>query len=168
MVLAHLYNGADISVATMPVPLEQATAFGIVDLDAEHRVRAFHEKPAHPQPMPDRPGHACVSMGNYLFDPDVLKTLLDAAASRGETDFGHHVLPRAISSHRVFAYDFSDNRVTGTLPNEEPHYWRDVGTVAAYRAAQQDALGRAPKFNLDNALWPIGGRSPSHQAGAAR
>ncbi len=159
MVLAHQRNRADISVATMPVPLEQSRGFGIVEFDADARIRAFQEKPMQPRPMPGRPGHACASMGNYLFDPDVLRTLLDAAASRGETDFGNHLLPRAIRTHRVCAYDFSANRVTGTLPHEEPHYWRDVGTPEAYRAAQQDALGPVQKFNLDNALWPIGGRS---------
>lgn len=166
MVLAHQRNGADISVATLPVPLERSSGFGIVELDADTRIRAFQEKPTHPRPLPERPGHACASMGNYLFDPGVLRTLLDAAASRGDTDFGRHVLPRATRTHRVCAYDFSDNRVTGTLPHEEPHYWRDVGTIEAYRAAQQDARGRAPKFNLDNALWPIGGRCQTDPAGA--
>ena len=72
-------------------------------------------------------------MGNYLFDPGVLRTLLDTAARRGEMDFGRHVLPRATRTHRVCAYDFSDSRVLGTLPHEEPRYWRDVGTIEAYR-----------------------------------
>ena len=166
MVLAHQRTGADITVATMPVPLEEATGFGIVEIDAKKRIQAFQEKPTYPHSMPGRPGLACVSMGNYLFDPGVLKTLLAEAASRGETDFGKHLLPRATTTHRVCAYDFSDNCVTGTLPHEEPHYWRDVGTIAAYRAAQQDATGRAPKFNLDNALWPIGGRAPKKSVGA--
>lgn len=166
MVLAHRRSGADISVATMPVPLERSCGFGIVELDADGRIRAFQEKPTNPRPMPGRPGYACASMGNYLFDPGVLKTLLDAAVSRGETDFGRHVLPRAIGSHRVCAYDFSDNRVTGTMPHEEPHYWRDVGTVEAYRAAQQDALGPVQKFSLNNEFWPIGGHSRMDRVGA--
>lgn len=102
--------------------------------------------------MPERPGHAYAAMGNYQFEPGVLTTLLDAAASRGETDFGRHVLPRATRTHRVCAYDFSGNHVIGTLPHEEPHYWRDVGTIEAYRAAEQDALRPAQKFSLDNAL----------------
>lgn len=166
MVLAHQRNGADVSVATMPVSLERSCGFGIVEVDAGGRILAFQEKPTHPRPMPGRPGHACASMGNYLFDPGVLRTLLDAAASRGETDFGHHVLPHATRIHRVCAYDFSDNRVTGTLPHEEPNYWRDVGTIEAFRAAQQDALGPAQKFSLDNELWPIGGRSRTAGVGA--
>lgn len=166
MVLAHQRHRADISVATMPVALERSTGFGVVELDADGRIRAFQEKPTHPRPMPGRPGHACASMGDYLFDPGVLRTLLDAAASRGETDFGRHVLPRAIASHRVCAYDFSDNRVTGTMPHEKPHYWRDVGTIGAYRSAQQDALGPAQTFSLDNTLWPIGGHSRTDRIGA--
>ena len=105
-------------------------------------------------------------MGNYLFDPGVLRTLLDTAARRGEMDFGRHVLPRATRTHRVCAYDFSDSRVLGTLPHEQPRYWRDVGTIEAYRAAQQDALGPAQKFSLDNELWPIGGRTRTNQVEA--
>ncbi len=166
MVMAHERNGADISLATMPVPLERSSGFGIVEADADGRIRAFQEKPTHPRPMPGRPGHAFASMGNYLFDPGVLRTLLDAAASRGETDLGHHVLPRAVRTHRVCAYDFSDNLVIGTLPHEEPHYWRDVGTIEAYRAAQQDSLGPVQKFSLDNEFWPIGGRSRTNRVDA--
>lgn len=168
MVLAHVGNRAEVSVATMPIPIDQSPRFGIVEADADGRIRSFKEKPQHPRPMPGRPGRACASMGNYLFDAGVLRMLLDAAASRGETDFGGHVLPRAVRSHRVFAYDFSNNRVIGIQPHEEPHYWRDVGTVEAYRAAQQDALGPAQKFSLDNELWPIGGRSRVVQPATAR
>jgi glucose-1-phosphate adenylyltransferase len=105
-------------------------------------------------------------VSNYLFEPAVQRALLDAAASRGETDFGPHVQPRATTIHRVCAYDFSDNCVTGTLPHEAPHYWRDVGTIEAYRAAQQDTLGPAQELHLENELWPIGGHCRTDQVGA--
>jgi glucose-1-phosphate adenylyltransferase len=96
-------------------------------------------------------------MGNYLFNPQVLLELLEQAKRRGDTDFGHHILPGLPHSHRVFAYDFTNNKVPGVQPQEECGYWRDIGTVDAYRAAQQDVLGPLPRFNLVNPEWPIRG-----------
>ena len=157
MVEAHVQSKADISVAAVPVPVERASPFGIIAAQAGGRIREFQEKPDRPAPIPGRPSHAYASMGNYLFDPGVLATLLDEAARRGETDFGRHVLPRATATHRVFAYDFTGNRVPGILPREESSYWRDVGTIEAYRAAQRDASGPGSKFSLANERWPIGG-----------
>jgi len=156
MVEAHVRSRADVSVAAVPVPVEWASHFGIIATDADGRIREFQEKPKRPEPIPERPSHAYASMGNYLFDPGALAGLLNEAARRGETDFGRHILPRASGTHRVFAYDFAGNRVPGTLPHEEPNYWRDVGTIEAYRAAQRDASGPKPKFNLANEDWPIG------------
>jgi glucose-1-phosphate adenylyltransferase len=166
MIDAHVRNKADISVAAIPVPIEQASSFGVIDVEAGGRIRGFDEKPAYPDSIPARPTHAYVSMGNYLFDPAVLTSLLEESAARGETDFGHHVLPRAAATHRVFAYDFSTNQVPGAAPYEEPNYWRDVGTIEAYRAAQRDAVGPRRKFSLANAHWPMI-RSASHGARAA-
>ena len=157
MVDAHVQSKADISVAAVPVPVERASPFGVIAAQADGRIRAFQEKPERPAPIPGRPSHAFASMGNYLFDPDVLATLLEQCAHRGETDFGRHILPRATPTHRVFAYDFAGNRVRGISPHEEPNYWRDVGTIEAYRAAQRDASGPRPKFSLVNERWPIGG-----------
>ena len=94
-------------------------------------------------------------MGNYLFEPDALSALLEEAHGRGETDFGQHILPRTSRTHRVFAYDFSGNRVPGLRACEEPNYWRDVGTLAAYRQAQDDVAGPEPRFNLANRYWPV-------------
>jgi glucose-1-phosphate adenylyltransferase len=96
-------------------------------------------------------------MGNYLFDPEVLEQALDETRRAGGTDFGRDVLPRLCASHRVYAYDFAKNRVPGVLEHEEPAYWRDVGTLAALAAAQQDAMGSLPRFNLSNRRWPIRG-----------
>jgi len=157
MIEAHVQSRADISVAAVPVRVELASHFGIIAAQTDGRIREFQEKPEHPVPIPERPSHAYASMGNYLFDPGVLGALLDEAARRGETDFGRHILPRATATHRVFAYDFAGNRVPGILPHEEPNYWRDVGTIQAYRAAQRDTSGPRPKFGLANKRWPIGG-----------
>ncbi|MGB5080367.1 MAG: sugar phosphate nucleotidyltransferase [Burkholderiales bacterium] len=159
MVEAHVQSKADVSVAAVPVPVERASPFGIIAAHADGRIHEFQEKPERPAPIPQRPSHAYASMGNYLFDPGVLAELLDKTARPGETDFGRHILPRAMATHRVFAYDFACNRVPGILPHEERNYWRDVGTIEAYRAAQRDASGPRPKFSLANGRWPIGGGS---------
>jgi glucose-1-phosphate adenylyltransferase len=96
-------------------------------------------------------------MGNYLFEPLVLESVLEDARRRGDTDFGRDILPRLCASHRVFAYDFGQNRVPGVQEFEERTYWRDVGTLSALAAAQQDAMGQRPRFNLWNSRWPIRG-----------
>jgi glucose-1-phosphate adenylyltransferase len=114
--------------------------------------------------MRDQPDLVAVFAADHVYRMDVAQMALTHqhngadTASDGETDFSRHLLPRAITAYRVLAYDFSDNRVTGTLPQEKPNDWRDVGAIAACRAAQQGALGGAPKFDLDNAQWPIGRR----------
>lgn len=156
MIDQHMDSGADISVAAVPVRIEQASCFGIIKAHADGRIREFLEKPDHPAPIPGRPAYAYASMGNYVFDTDVLVALLHEAAYRGETDFGRHILPRATATHRVVAYDFTANRVPGVRSHEEPNYWRDVGTIEAYWAAQRDVAGARPKFSLSNGCWPVG------------
>jgi glucose-1-phosphate adenylyltransferase len=105
--------------------------------------------------MPNDPQRAYASMGNYLFNADLLRTALEEAHRRGETDFGHHVLPRLSQSHRVYAYDFATNVIPGTKPYEEAGYWRDVGTLDSYFEAHMDVLGLEPCFDAFNPQWPI-------------
>ncbi len=155
MVAFHLDRDADATVAAMPVPIGRASAFGVIGADAQSRILSFQEKPSRPDPMPDDPARAYASMGNYLFRPAVLRAALAEAQARGEVDFGSHVLPRLIDSHRVYAYNFALNRVPGVRPCEEPAYWRDIGTVDAYIEAHWDLLRTAPRFCLDNPQWPI-------------
>jgi glucose-1-phosphate adenylyltransferase len=93
MVDFHRENEADVTVAALPVPLAEATAFGVIAADADGRVREFQEKPANPAPMPSDPTRAYASMGNYLFDAKVLVKALKEAHHRGEHDFGQNVLP---------------------------------------------------------------------------
>lgn len=166
MVWAHQARQADVSVAALPVPLAAAADFGILQTDAEGRIQGFQEKPEHPQPMPSDPQRAYASMGNYLFKTEVLIAALEQAHERGETDFGHHVLPRLLASHRLFAYDFSTNEIPGIKPYEEPGYWRDVGTLDAYFEAHQDVLGLEPRFDVFNPQWPI--FSSNYQGPVAR
>ncbi|HET9462470.1 MAG TPA: glucose-1-phosphate adenylyltransferase [Thiobacillus sp.] len=155
MVRFHCENRADVSVAAIPVPLDQAHNFGIIETDAAGRVGGFREKPAQAKPMPNDPQRAYASMGNYLFSADLLRTALEEAHQRGEVDFGHHVLPRLSQTHRVFAYNFATNLVPGTKPYEEAGYWRDVGTLDTYFAAHMDVLGSEPCFDAFNPQWPI-------------
>jgi len=166
MVDFHLARQAEVTISALPVPLQQASAFGVIDADEEGRVRGFREKPAEPPPMAGRPTHAFASMGNYLFSADMLVEALHESQRRGESDFGKHVLPRLIGQHRVYAYDFATNLIPGIRPYEEQAYWRDVGTIDAYFDAHQDVLGREPRFDAFNPQWPI--YSSSYQGPVAR
>jgi glucose-1-phosphate adenylyltransferase len=171
MVDFHLDCNADVTVAALPVPLAQATAFGVIDCDAGGRIREFVEKPPAPPAMPTDPTRAYASMGNYIFRTRTLIDALIEARDRKGTDFGRDVLPRLIRAQRVFAYDFALNACPGMHPYEEPNYWRDVGTIEAYFDATMDTLGAEPRFDLMNPRWPI--RSSNYQGppasfGAAR
>jgi glucose-1-phosphate adenylyltransferase len=157
MAAFHRSRKAGVSVAAVAVPLEQAPSFGILQTSADARIREFLEKPRSAPAIPGRPGRAYASMGNYLFEPQVLERVLTEARRAGETDFGRDVLPRIGATERVYAYDFADNRIPGLLECEEQAYWRDVGTLSALAAAQQDAMGHRPRFNLWNSRWPIRG-----------
>ena len=155
MIQAHVDARADVTVATLPVPLAQCSSFGIVETDIDSRIREFIEKPPSTRAMPGRPGHALASMGNYIFSTDVLIDGLQRAHELGESDFGKHVLPRMVKTHRLLAYDFSSNLIPGVAEHEEPGYWRDVGTIDAYFAAHLDTLGATPRFRITNTEWPI-------------
>lgn len=155
MIDFHLDTQADVSVATVPVPVESCSSFGIVETDGHQRVRQFIEKPPHTRAMPGRPGHALASMGNYLFSAEVLTDALRRAHAAGESDFGKDLLPKMVNTHRLMAYDFASHPIPGVQPYEEPHYWRDVGTIDAYFDAHFDTLGAQPRFRMTNRNWPI-------------
>jgi glucose-1-phosphate adenylyltransferase len=157
MIDFHVGLKAAVTVSALGVPVEQARSFGVLRARADGRVVEFHEKPKRPPTIPGNPRLAYASMGNYLFDPQVLERVLLDARDRGETDFGRDVLPRICERERVSAYDFAQNRVPGLQDYEERAYWRDVGTLSALAAAQQDAMGTRPRFNLWNSRWPIRG-----------
>lgn len=155
----HLAANAQVTIAAIPVPLQLASSFGIMVTGVDGKLQDFVEKPERPLPIPGDPDRAYASMGNYLFDPAVLVEHLKAANARGETDFGRHLLPRLVQGQRVYAYNFASNLVAGVEPYEEPHYWRDIGTLDALAAAQHDVEGQCPRFRLSNPKWPLfGGR----------
>ncbi len=155
MLAAHKAANADVTVATLPVPRAQCSGFGIVETDENLRVTDFQEKPAEARGMPGRDTHALASMGNYIFNADVLARELKRAHESGESDFGKHILPRMMKSHNLLAYDFTTNVIPGVADYEEPAYWRDVGTIDAYFAAHLDTLGATPRFRMTNSEWPI-------------
>lgn len=155
----HQERDAEVSIAAVRVPIAQASAFGIMAVGPAGELHEFLEKPERPAPIPADPDRAYASMGNYLFDPRVLVELLEEAHRHGDTDFGRHVMPLLPRRRRVWAYDFAGNKVPGVQPYEERGYWRDIGTVDAYKAAQNDVLGPLPCFSLVNAEWPIRGNA---------
>lgn len=155
MVWFHHENHADVSVAALPVPVEQTSGFGVIEADEDGRIHGFEEKPERGKPIPSDPEHSYVSMGNYLFNTDVLVEALEEAHASGETDFGHDVLPRLLKSHRLYAYNFAENKIPGIKSYEEVAYWRDVGTLDAYFEAHKDVLGLQPRFDAFNPQWPI-------------
>lgn len=154
MLEEHAERGALLSVACIEVPLEQACDFGVMSVDADGRITAFDEKPAHPRPLPDRPTHALVSMGIYVFEAEFLARQLaaDAAHPNSSHDFGQDILPAAIGAHPVYAHRFASSCVN--MVGSEP-YWRDVGTIDAYWEAHMDLTQVVPDLNLYDDSWPI-------------
>jgi glucose-1-phosphate adenylyltransferase len=157
MIDFHLSKGADVTVAARSVPLDEASAFGVIVADSELRITGFQEKPRRPAPMPGRPDRAFVSMGNYIFNKDVLVDALGRSQRLKQHDFGAHVIPALVEAGKVFAYDFSSYTIPGAMPYEETGYWRDVGTIASYFSAHMDMIGKKPLFELNNRQWPIHG-----------
>jgi glucose-1-phosphate adenylyltransferase len=150
LINAHEGAGALATIGAVEVPLAQASAFGVIEVDEAWRVRSFTEKPAHPSPIPGKPGLALVNMGVYCFEREVLlQALTEDAAATSKHDFGHDVLPSLVESGRLCAYSFVDE-------NRKPEaYWRDIGTIASYYEASMDLVGVAPTFNLYNQEWPL-------------
>jgi glucose-1-phosphate adenylyltransferase len=156
MIDFHLVKGADATVAALPVPIESAHGFGIIEVDEDEHIIGFQEKPAHPKPMPSDPSRAYSSMGNYLFNAPTLVEMVTADARRnGEHDFGRSIIGQALERYKVFAYNFLNNEVPGVKPSEERGYWRDVGNLSSYWLAHMDLLGATPAFDLNNWRWPI-------------
>ena len=150
MLKEHQSNGADVTVGCLEVCLQDASAFGVMSLDAEQRVRSFEEKPETPVPLPGRPDAALASMGIYIFSRDVLIEALmrDAEDVRSSHDFGRDLLPKLIQTHDVRAYRFG-----GTSCTES--YWQDVGTIDSYFEASMDLLSDSPSFDLHQSNWPV-------------
>lgn len=153
MVDHHRKNKAQLTIAVTPIKAEQASEFGVVDVDDNYEVKGFREKPSDL-----KGGHVFASMGNYIFDTDFLiKTLESDAGRESSHDFGKDIVPQLLKEGkaRVVAYDFSQNRIPGIKKHEAKYYWKDVGTIASYWEANMDLLGNNPKLDLANQDWPI-------------
>ena len=160
----HREHGAAVTVACMEVDLEEARAFGVMSVNGDRRITEFAEKPEHPQPLPDKPKRALVSMGIYVFNTDVLLDELAADHQRegSSHDFGKDILPRLIGEQTVYAYEFGGH--AGRVSQDR--YWRDVGTIDSYYQANMDLLQSVPPLNLYQEDWEI--RTYSRQSPPAR
>jgi len=150
----HEKKNAVVSIAAIPVPIEEASDFGVLQIDEDWRIIGFQEKPEHPDCIPGDPTRALVSMGNYIFDAHDLIHLLqdDAIDTESKHDFGKNILPSLVSSRRIFAYNFELNRIAG---QPDAPYWRDVGGLKAYFEANMDLKAAEPLLDLYNEKWPI-------------
>jgi glucose-1-phosphate adenylyltransferase len=157
MVDFHSERDAVATVACLPIPVGEASQFGIVQTEADGRIVGFQEKPERDVvTMPGDPTQALASMGNYIFAPrPLIEALATDADSESHHDFGRNVIPALLETGRVYAYDFSLNRIPGVTDSGEHAYWRDVGTIEAYYEANMDLKNVVPRFNLYNWEWPI-------------
>lgn len=156
MIDFHVEKKADMTISALSVPIQEARAFGVIEVDEEQRVVGFDEKPADPKSIPGRPGEAFASMGNYIFNTDFLVRALyeDTADEDSTHDFGRDVVTKVYKTDRVFAYDFRENKIPG-VTEQEVGYWRDVGTIRAFWEANMDLRNVKPTFNLYNRRWKI-------------
>lgn len=151
MLAKHVKSGADITVGCIEVKLEEASAFGVMGIEPDYRIHSFIEKPQNPEPVPGKKDTAMCSMGIYIFNTNLLFELLirDADTPNSSHDFGKDIIPYAIKKYRVCAYPFTNAKT------EIQAYWRDVGTVDAFWAANLELIGVTPELNLYDEQWPI-------------
>lgn len=152
MVDYHISKKSQLTIATIPVKGHEAHQFGEIKVDSSSRVKSFTEKPSIAKSRT-----VFASMGNYIFNADFLIQVLNQSAQSGlANDFGADIIPGLVKKgKRVFAYDFSKNRIPNLKPYEAKYYWRDVGSIESYWQANMDILGEKPVFDLDNRHWPI-------------
>ena len=156
MVDQHIASGAGVTVAAIPVPVDQADRFGIIDPGEGTRIEGFREKPAVAVPDGDARTHVFASMGNYVFRTDTLieAVTADAAARESPHDMGGNIIPMLVESGDAHFYDFSTNDVPGATDRDRG-YWRDVGTLDSFYDAHMDLTSVHPVFNLYNREWPV-------------
>jgi glucose-1-phosphate adenylyltransferase len=147
----HIRNDAELTVAGVEVPREDARAFGVIGCDESYRIVQWAEKPENPDTVPGKPGRSLVSMGVYIFNTDALVkgVISDAKQTNSSHDFGKDVVPGMIPSGKVFVHDFIEAYSDGG------RYWRDIGTLDAYWEANMDLCSESPQCNLYDRRWPI-------------
>ncbi|MEM6689709.1 MAG: glucose-1-phosphate adenylyltransferase [Planctomycetota bacterium] len=156
MVDFHKQVDADITIGALKVSRDEAKQFGVMQIDLDHRIVGFEEKPAEPKTLPEDSDAALASMGIYVFKADYLYQRLceDATKAGSSRDFGKNIIPSAIEEDRVFAFPFMDEN------GKTEAYWRDVGTLDAYFEASMDLIHVDPQLNLYDDQWPIRANHP--------
>ena len=151
MLQAHIDEGADVTLASIEVPIAEGHRFGIVAVDEAQRVTGFQEKPTQPTSIAGTPHLAMASMGIYVFNVDLLVKALDEDAADPDSrhDFGKNIIPTLIASRKVYSYPFYDEN------KKAAKYWRDIGTLDAYYEANMDLCQVNPEFNLYDPEWPL-------------
>jgi glucose-1-phosphate adenylyltransferase len=150
MLAYHVAKNADLTIGAIEVPLEQAKAFGVMQVNDDWQVTGFAEKPDNPVPVPGRDDVALASMGIYIFNTLFLyeQLIRDSDTAASTHDFGKDIIPRIIDRYLAVAYAFRDEK-------GEQAYWRDVGTVDAFWQANMELVGVTPELNLYDQSWPI-------------
>jgi glucose-1-phosphate adenylyltransferase len=151
----HVAHGAACTVGCIEVPRAEASAFGVMAIDDTRKVTGFLEKPADPPSMPGKADVALASMGIYVFDAEYLYKVLedDLANPASSHDFGKDVIPRIVAEGRALAHPFGMSCIVN--PNGAPPYWRDVGTIDAFWAANLDLASINPELDIYDTEWPI-------------
>ncbi len=151
----HVESNADMSVACLEVPVADATGFGVMAVDEQSRVVEFAEKPSEPASIPGKPGISLASMGIYVFNTQFLfeQLIRDADNPDSTHDFGNDLIPHMVANYRVFAQSFEQSCVGNT--DDQPVYWRDVGTIDAYWEANMELSKIEPELDMYETDWPI-------------
>jgi glucose-1-phosphate adenylyltransferase len=151
MLAEHVAQNADMTIGCIEVPIDEAKALGVMSIDVNRRIVAFDEKPEEPTPMPGRDDVALASMGIYVFNAAFLyeQLIKDADTKNSSHDFGHDIIPNLIKNYKVVAFPYKD------VQGNQPGYWRDVGTIDAFWAANLELIGVTPELNLYHDEWPI-------------
>ncbi|MDP1995921.1 MAG: glucose-1-phosphate adenylyltransferase [Gallionella sp.] len=151
----HVENKADMTVACLEVPVADATAFGVMEVDEHSRVIEFHEKLANPPHMPGKPDKSLASMGIYVFNTSFLfeQLMRDADDPSSGHDFGRNLVPHIVAKYRVFAQNFEQSCVG--MGSDQMPYWRDAGTIDAYWEANMEMTKVIPDLNMYDQEWPI-------------
>jgi len=148
---AHKKNDATITIGAIPIPIEEASRFGVLQVDDKNRITSFIEKPTELENLQSADNTVLASMGIYIFNTETLLELLtnDAELPFSAHDFGKDIIPNVINTEKIFAFPFVDPETS------QPKYWQDVGTTDAYWKASMDLIGISPQFNLYDLEWPI-------------
>lgn len=154
----HKEKNADLTISAIPIPIEEAHEFGIIEVDDDWKLINFVEKPqAAPKSIPGNPNMCLASMGNYIFNKDSLLKALeeDEKIENSNHDFGKNVIPMMLNEgKRIYVYNFNDNAFPG-MSDRERGYWMDVGSIDAYWQANMDLLDYDPELNLYSQAWPL-------------